>query len=87
MILNYVLQLKNMVNALFSSKTDGTKKFQREGYSTFGWQAILDMYQRELDSASNQIARMVPHLKEAYCLRDAWTKLNVAPSKIMQVFQ
>ena len=28
---------------------------------------------------------MVPRLREAYVLRDAWTKLNVAPAKIMQV--
>jgi len=41
------------------------------------------LYQQEMDRASKQIARMVPHLKEAYCLRDARTKLNVAPSKIM----
>ena len=75
-----------MVNALCSSKTDGTKQFQRVGYPTFGWQAILDLYQQELNRASKQIARMVPRLKEAYCLRDSWTKLNVAPTKIMQVF-
>jgi len=28
---------------------------------------------------------MVPRLREAHCLRDAWTKLNVHPAKIMQV--
>lgn len=75
-----------MVNALFSSKTDGTKQFQREGYPIFGWQAVVDMYRWELDRASQQIARMVPHLKEAHCLRDSWTKLNVTPAKIMQVY-
>ena len=28
---------------------------------------------------------MVPRLKEAHVLKDAWTKLNVSPAKIMQV--
>ena len=28
---------------------------------------------------------MVPCLKEAHCLHDAWTKLNIHPAKIMQV--
>ena len=28
---------------------------------------------------------MVPRLREAYIQRDSWTKLNVAPAKIMQV--
>ena len=74
-----------MINALFSSKSGGTKQFQREGHCTFGWQAILDLYKREIDRASKQVARMVPNLKEAHCLRDAWTKLNVIPAKIMQV--
>ena len=74
-----------MINALFSSKTGGTKQFQLEGRCSFGWQAILDLYKRELDRASKQVARMVPNLKEAHCLRDSWTKLNVVPAKIMQV--
>ena len=74
-----------MINALFSSKSGGTKQFQHEGHCTFGWQAILDLYKREIDRASKQVARMVPNLKEAHCLRDAWTKLNVIPAKIMQV--
>ena len=74
-----------MINALFSSKSGGTKQFQREGQCTFGWQAIIDLYNREIDRASQQVARMVPNLKEAHCLRDAWTKLNVIPAKIMQV--
>ena len=28
---------------------------------------------------------MIPCLKEVYCVRDAWTKLNVLSAKIMQV--
>ena len=28
---------------------------------------------------------MIPYLKEVYCVRDAWTRLNVLPAKLMQV--
>lgn len=75
-----------MVNALFSSKTGGTKLFQR-GYekSAFGWDAIIEMYKREVNKARQQQTRMIPHLKEIHILRDSWTKLNVSPAKIMQV--
>lgn len=74
-----------MVNALFSSKEDGTKHFKRGDCIEFGWKAIMDLYRRELERATNNQARMVPRLREAHCLRDSWTKLNVLPAKIMQV--
>ena len=75
-----------MINALFSSKSDGTKQFKREAqYCTFGWDSIIDMYKREVNRAKQQLTRMVPRLKEVHCVRDAWTKLNVSPAKIMQV--
>ena len=67
----YALQLKNMINALFSSKENGTKQFNRVD----GWKSITDLYEREL----------VPKLRKAHCLCDSWTKLNVLPAKIMQV--
>ena len=73
-----------MVNALFSSQRGGTKCFQFEGVE-FGWQAIMDMYHRECERRNNGLARMIPHLREVHVLRDAWTKLNVHPAKIMQV--
>lgn len=76
-----------MINALFSSKDGGTKQFSRDNSCTFGWKSITDLYKRELARASNNQARMVPRLREAHCLRDAWTKLNVLPAKIMQVKQ
>ena len=28
---------------------------------------------------------MIPKLREAFVLRDSWTKLNVLPAKIIQV--
>ena len=75
-----------MINALFSSKDKGTKQFQCGKSSViFGWISIADLYKRELGRVSNGQARMVPRLKEAHCLRDSWTKLNVLPAKIMQV--
>ncbi|XP_065894808.1 uncharacterized protein [Dysidea avara] len=77
-------QLKNMINALFSSKIGGSKQFQRTDKCTFGWEAIDSLYQRELERAKQNLARMVPRLKETHVLRDAWTKLNVHPAKIMQ---
>ena len=74
-----------MINALFSSREpDGTMQFQFEGIK-FGWQVIIDMYSRECERRSKGSARMVPQLREVYVLRDAWTKLNVHPAKIMQV--
>ena len=75
-----------MINALFSSKSGGTKQFQRgKEKSTFGWTSIIDMYKRDVNRARQQQTRMVPRLKEVHVLRDAWTKLNVTPAKIMQV--
>ena len=74
-----------MVNALFSSRQpDGTKLFKLEGVG-FGWQTIIDMYSRECERRNKGIARMIPQLREVHVLRDAWTKLNVHPAKIMQV--
>ena len=78
------LQLKNMINALYSSQRGGTKSFEMDGI-TFGWQTIIDMYKREVERRRTGAARMVPRLRESYVLRDAWTKLNVAPAKVMQV--
>jgi len=76
-----------MVNALFSSKKGGTKHFKcGKDHSVFGWDAIIAMYQREVGRAKQQLTRMVPRLKEVHVVRDAWTKLNVSPAKIMQVY-
>jgi len=74
-----------MINALFSSMVNGTKHFQQVGKPKFGWDTIDDLYKREVSRAQLNRARMVPRLKETHCLRDAWTKLNVLPAKIMQV--
>ena len=73
-----------MVNALYSSRQGGTKSFIFQDVS-FGWKSIVSMYERERDRVKLGLTRMVPKLKEVHIIRDAWTKLNVTPAKIMQV--
>ena len=68
-----------MINAL---KQGGTKHFKQGKGTEFGWKAITDLYLRELLQVDNNQVRMVPRLREAHCLRDSWTKLNVQPVKI-----
>ena len=74
-----------MINALFSSQEGGTRTFTAADGTTFGWKAILDLYFRECQRRDQGHARMIPKLREVHVLRDAWTKLNVLPAKIMQV--
>jgi hypothetical protein len=73
-----------MINALHTSKKSGTKEFTFNG-TTFGWDTILSMYQRECDRVNKGLTRMVPKMKEVFVIRDSWTELNVTPAKIMQV--
>jgi len=71
--------------ALFSSKPGGSKLFQHEEKSALEWETINSLYEQELKRVGQDQTRMVPRLKEAHCLCDAWTKQNVHPAKIMQV--
>ncbi len=73
-----------MIDALYSSQRGGTKSFEMNGIN-FGWRTIIDMFKREVERCNLGAARMVPRLRESYVLRDTWTKLNVAPAKVMQV--
>ena len=73
-----------MINALHSSRPGGTKRFTLDD-KQFGWQTIVDMFDRECQRVKNGNARMIPKLREAHIIRDSWIKLNVAPAKIMQV--
>ena len=73
-----------MINALHSSRLEGTKNFTLNG-KQFGWKAIADLFDRECQRVIDENARMIPKLREAYIIRDSWIKLNVAPAKIMQV--
>lgn len=73
-----------MVSALHSSKTSKTKAFCRSD-TLFGWVTIERMWKRELTRAKDGLMCQVPKLKDRYVKRDSWTRLNVAPAKIMQV--
>ena len=73
-----------MVNALFSSREDGTKLFMLEG-NHFGWDTIIGMYKQECELRNDGRARMVPKLRAIYAIRDSRTKLNVLLAKIMQI--
>ena len=73
-----------MISALNSSRAGGTKAFCFQG-SKFGWGTIQRMWQRELSRAERGLMSAVPKLRERHIHRDSWTRLNVAPAKIMQV--
>ena len=73
-----------MIAALFSSRDEGTKDFSNENV-TFGWDTIECVYRSDLARARRGLSRCVPGLKYSHIVRDAWTRLNVLPAKIMQV--
>jgi hypothetical protein len=76
------LQLKNIINQLWASRDGAAKQFESAEGWKLGWEAIIGMWEREKAKRdSNQIL----YLLESYVQRDAWTKLNVKPAKIMQV--
>ncbi|XP_014674013.1 PREDICTED: uncharacterized protein LOC106814229 [Priapulus caudatus] len=84
-------QLKNMINALHNSRQQGARDFTSLqptehgiGLVPFGWTAIQDLYKREVVRRDKGCLRMVPGLQKNFIVRDAWTKLNVKPAKIMQ---
>ena len=75
-----------MINPLFSSKSGGTKQFQQgKENNSFGWSTIIDMYNRYVNRARKQQTHTVPCMKDVHVLRDAWTKLNVSPTKVCLV--
>jgi len=76
-----------MVAALYQSRPvdkGGTREFMCNGVN-FGWTVIEDMYYREVERKRSSQCSRVPKLKPNHVYRDAWTRLNVIPSKIMQV--
>ena len=76
-----------MVAALYQSrprKDGGTRSFSHQGVE-FGWSVIEDMYQREVERKKISQCARIPKLKPNHIYRDAWTRLNVLPSKVMQV--
>jgi len=79
-----VIQLKNNIAALYSSRPRATKSFQKDGIE-FGWQPIFVQYERDQVRVQQNLARRVPGLRYSFVHRDSWTRLNVLPAKIMQV--
>ncbi|XP_014670998.1 PREDICTED: uncharacterized protein LOC106811792 [Priapulus caudatus] len=76
-----------MINALWQSKpvTGRSRGFVTHlGGPVFGWEAIEDMWKRDKDRRARNVSREVPSLQESFIKRDAWTKLNVRPAKVMQ---
>ena len=74
------LQLKNLIAALYSSRCDGSNKFEKDGI-LFGWKPIEDMLHKEVQRKNYQLPR-VSGLKENFVYRDPWTRLNVNPAKV-----
>ena len=77
--------MKNMINQLWASQDKCAKSFLSSDGVPFGWKAIRDMWAREKERRDNDLIRIVPGLLQSFIERDAWTKLNVKPAKIMQV--
>ncbi|XP_068710856.1 uncharacterized protein [Montipora foliosa] len=76
-------QLKNVIAALYSSRSGGKKAFEKGGVA-LGWQPIVDQYNRDQHRVALGIGRHVPGLRYSYVERDCWKRLNVMPAKIMQ---
>ena len=76
--------MKNVIAALYSSRSGGKKAFAKGGVA-LGWQPIVDQYNRDQHRVALGIGRRVPGLRYSYVERDCWTRLNVMPAKIMQV--
>ena len=68
-----------------STKGKGGTRNLCIGSCSFRWSVIEDMYRRELQRIKSGHCSRVPKLKESYICRDSWTRLNVQPSKILQV--
>lgn len=75
-----------MIAALYSSRPQGTKEFTQDSVQ-FGWKTIQKVFAEDLERAQNGLSRKMPGLKYAHMYRDNWTRLNVRPAKIMQVYQ
>ena len=75
-----------MIAALYGSRPEGAKDFTRNDHQ-FGWKTIEKVFAEDLERAENGLSRKVPGLKYAHVYRDNWTRLNVRPAKIIQVWR
>lgn len=76
-------QMKNVIAQLYASRQGGAKAFEKDGIA-FGWQPIREVYNIDVINAQQNNLQQVKGLRLSYVVRDAWTRLNVTPSKIMQ---
>ena len=70
---------------LYNSRQDNAKHFFKGG-TFFGWKTIVRLWEREMEKSHKGQMVTVPRMKSRYVYRDSWTRLNVTPAKIMQVF-
>ncbi|XP_044170712.1 uncharacterized protein LOC122954816 [Acropora millepora] len=79
-------QLKSLIAALHAShQANGHQRKEFDLYEVkFGWQALKDLWRREMARAKAGKMRRVPQLCYRHVYRDCWTRLNVKPAKIMQ---
>jgi hypothetical protein len=72
-----------MVGQLYASRQSGAKALEKDNIQ-FGWKPIRDIYDNDVRHAREGNIQRVPGLKLTFVVRDAWTRLNVKPSKIME---
>ena len=77
-----------MVSALCHSsqyaKPSKPSSFDIGGFR-FGWEAIENMFKRQIHRRQNEELPRVERLRESDVYPTAWTRLNVKRAKIMQV--
>ena len=80
-------KLKSLIAALHASRqANGHQRKEFDLYEVkFGWQALKDLWRREMARAKAGKMRRVPQLCYRHVYRDCWTRLNVKPAKLMQV--
>ena len=62
--------MKNVIGQLYGSRPRGAKTFERNGI-LFGWRAIHDVYNEDIERARQGLALQVPGLCLNYVVRDA----------------
>ena len=82
---NFAAQEYDLSLVQFQIRPNGTKSFSKDGVC-FGWVTIIEMWERDLKRTSSGKLSSLPGMQQRYITRDSWTKLNVKPAKIMQVY-
>eukprot|EP00734_Pompholyxophrys_sp_LG126_P000212 Pompholyxophrys_sp_v1_NODE_51_length_2938_cov_13.599723.p1 type:complete len:769 gc:universal NODE_51_length_2938_cov_13.599723:515-2821(+) len=74
--------LKNMVNALETSRTEGTKNFMFDSMKSINWSHIYSTFYREIERVVGGEIRKVRRLSADAMHRDSWSKMNVGLAKV-----